>query len=535
MAFIRVERKKSGTYLRIVQSYKVDGQPRHKTLHSLGKVEDYAPHQLERIAKKLLELSGANVTDIINKGYQEAGRYNYGYGVVLDAMWSTFNLPYLVRVINNRHKVTFRWDEALRVMIAERINEPGSKLSSYFNQQEYKGLSSAPIELHHFYRTLDLICQEEETIKKHLFSQQRTLFAQQLDVVFYDVTTLYFDSQVEQEGALRQKGYSKDGKATKTQVVLGLLVDKLRNPISYQIYQGNTYEGTTMIHALNSMKSQYNIDRVIVVADTAMIDKANRDFMVNHHIDYIIGDSVKNLGKKISSKLIDRSMHINLSNTKDSEFSYTEQIYKKRRIICTYSAKRARKDQHNRQKLIDKAKKLLEEPSKLNQLRKRGAGRFITTDPDGQSPQLDVNKVNEDAKYDGFKALSTTTDLSVELILEKYRDLFEVEHSFRSLKSDLEIRPMFHWTDRRIRGHVCMCFMAFTMINHIRNSTQLQHKQIVKAMDKMQISDVQSDSSRPNVYLRSAIDKHQQVLIDKLGLRIPASITPQPADNLSVT
>lgn len=407
-------------------------------------------------------------------------------------------------------------------MIAERINEPASKLQSHFNQEEYIGFSDKVIPLHHFYRTLDILSKEEELIKKHIFTQQHCLFSTVLDVVFYDVTTLYFESGAEHDGALRQKGYSKEGKAHKIQVVLGLLVDKNRNPITYQIYQGNTNEGGTMIDALKEMKTKFTIDRVIVVADSAMIDKDNRDFMVKHEIDYIIGDSIKSLGVKIREELINKDNHKSVKG-----LTYTEKEYKGRRLICTYSEKRARKDALERQKLIDKAKKWLEEPSKYKQVKKRGAGRFITTTEQGIPIELDIKRIEDDAKFDGFKALSTTTDLDVETILSKYRDLFEVEHTFRTLKSQLEIRPVYHWTDKRITGHILMCFIAFTYINLIKNTTQLQYRAIVKALNNMQVSKINDSKTNNNVYLRSRIDNNQQVIIDKLRLKVPNDTTPQ--------
>jgi len=178
--------------------------------------------------------------------------------------------------------------------------EPCSKRQNYFHKEEYLGFDSK-IELQYLYRTLDLLADNENKIKEHLFTQRQNLFTQQLDVVFYDVTTLYFDSQKEEEGNIRQKGYSKDGKAHKTQVVLGLLVDKLRNPITYEIYQGNTYEGKTMFDAIDNLKNQYPIDRCIMVADSAMIDKSNREELTSKNIEYIIGDRIKNLPEKIKS------------------------------------------------------------------------------------------------------------------------------------------------------------------------------------------------------------------------------------------
>jgi len=267
MAFLRIEKKKSGTYLRIVETYRNEGKIRHRTLHSLGKKEDYSSEQLERIAEK----------DVVGKEFQELGRYNYGYTLVIQKLLKEFNFSTLSRKLSNSSKVKFNWEAVLKILIAERLNAPCSKRQNSFHQSEYIGISDSEIPLHHFYRTLDLLSDKEQLVKDHVYTQRRSLFSSVLDVVFYDVTTLYFESQVEQEGTLRQKGYSKDGKAHKTQVVLGLLVDQFRNPVYYQLYQGNTYEGATMVDALNQMSIKFDIRRVIVVADTGMIDSKNRE------------------------------------------------------------------------------------------------------------------------------------------------------------------------------------------------------------------------------------------------------------------
>ena len=241
MAFLRVEKKQSGTYLRIIESYKKNGKPKHRTLHSLGKVEDYPTNQLEAIAKKLLALSGTILEDIIPESFHEVARYNYGYGLVLKKLWAVYHIDKFIRQVNNKRRLRFDWQDAFKLMIAERLNDPCSKRQSAFTQNDYKGICDRQIPLHHLYRCLDVLAEEQEFLKTRLFQVQQTLFSQELDVVFYDVTTLYFESQKQQEGSFRQKGYSKDGKSHKAQVVLDLLIDKMRNPISYQIYQGNTY------------------------------------------------------------------------------------------------------------------------------------------------------------------------------------------------------------------------------------------------------------------------------------------------------
>ena len=530
MAFLRVEKKKSGTYLRIIQSYKDNGKPKHKTLYSLGKVEDYPSDQLKRIAEKLLELSGAKIEDIIGDELQEIRRVNYGYALIIKHLWKTFNLDKWVKQVNLKHRIKFNWLSVLELMIAERLNEPCSKLASFEHQQEYIGFSDKSMDLHHFYRTLDLLSEEQESLKSHLFKAQQNLFTTKLDVVFYDVTTLYFDSQKVEDDQLRQKGYSKDGKAHKTQVVLGLLVDKMRNPITYQIYQGNTYEGGTMIKALEDLKEKFPIDKVIAVADSAMIDKKNRDYMESSQgIDYIIGDRIKNLPKAISEELIASKNQKKVTES-SSKYTYHEVKHQNRRIICTYSEKRARKDRKQREKLIEKANKLLENPSKLKQSKKRGAGRFIKQESE-EKYSIDLDKIKADQKWDGFKALSTTTDLKPDQVIEKYTDLFEVEHAFRSLKSQLQIRPVYHWTDKRIEGHIAMCFMAYTFLNSIRLSTSLTEKEVVRALDKMQLSEVKEKNKSESIYLRSKIDDHQNKLIKDMKIQVPKDTSSQMTIN----
>ncbi len=517
MAFLRVEKKKSGTYLRIVQSYKDNGTPKHRTLYSLGKVEDFPPEQLQRIAEKLLQLSGKKIEDLIGDELKEIRRVNYGYALVIKHLWKRLCLDNWVKKVNNKHRVKFDWLSILELLIAERLNDPCSKHASFQHQQEYIGFSEASLDLHHFYRTLDLLSTEQESLKSCLFKAQQNLFTTKLDVVFYDVTTLYFDSQVVKEDHLRQKGYSKDGKAHKTQVVLGLLVDKLRNPITYQIYQGNTYEGGTMIKALEDLKAKFPIDEVIAVADSAMIDKANREYMEQSNtINYIIGDRIKSLPKRIAKELISVSNHKSIIPSVPN-YTYHEITHQNRRIICTYSEKRAKKDKTQREKLIAKAEKLLENTSKLKQSKKRGAGRFIKQENE-EKYSIDLTKIKEDEKWDGYKALSTTTNLKPEEVIEKYSDLFEVEHAFRSLKSQLQIRPIYHWTDKRIEGHIAMCFMAYTMLNHLRTATSLTEKEIVRTLDKMQLSEIKEKNKTHSIYLRSNQCHKQKKILETLKL-----------------
>ncbi len=407
--------------------------------------------------------------DIIPESFHEVARYNYGYRLVLKKLWAIYDIDTFTGQVNHKRRLRFDWQDAFKLMIAERLNDPCSKRQSSFTQNDYTGICDRQIPLHHLYRCLDILAEEQEFLKAHPFKVQQTLFSQQLDVVFYDVTTLYFESQKEQEGSLRQKGYGKDGKAHKIQVVLGVLIDKMRNPIICQIYQGNTYEGKTMLDALETLKKQYQIDQ------------SNQEFILQTPgLDYIIGDRIKNLPKKIMAVLLDTTKRTALDAS--GQLTYTEMNYKGRRIICTYSEKRANKDTFEREKPIAKAQKWVDNPSQYKQSKTKGAARYIIANSDTPEINLEVTE-----------------------LLEKYKDLWQVERTFRTLKSQLAIRPMFYWTNKRIMGHIAMCFVAFTFLNDLRNKVKtLSERQIIKTLDRMQLSAIQSGGdSEEVVYMRS--------------------------------
>jgi len=529
MAFLRVEKKKSGTYIRIIKSYRENGKKFNKTLYSLGKVEDYSPEQLINIGKKFLNLAGCPVANIEILDLQELGRYNYGYTQIVNRLWNKYELNKFIKINSISRRYKFDIQNVIKLMLAERLNIPVSKLSNYNNQTEYIGFKE--VKLQWLYRSLDFLNDTEQELQKHLFDVQQTLFSQTLDIVFYDVTTLYFDvTLAKNDDDIRQKGYSKDGKARKLQVVLGLLVDKNRNPVSYRIYQGGKYEGHTFIDAVNELRNSYKIDKITIVADSGMLNGDNIKLVLEAGYDYIVGERLKSMSKKSKNYLTNRENYIKFTedqlDEKQTIYEYTTTTYKQRNIICTYSEKRARKDKAERERLLAKAKKYIENQSLLKNHNKQGAKRYI----DYQSETkfiLDEEKIKDDEKYDGYKAIATSLPLSdVETILNQYYNLFEVEHAFRTMKSHLEIRPAFHWTEKRIRGHIAMCFIAYSFLNNIRTSLNWSEQKIFTTLNKMQVSEVKQKSQRTKIYLRAAttddVKKLQNAYkLSKLGDTIP--------------
>lgn len=531
MPFLRVEKKSSGTYLRILESYRnAKGKSTNRILYSLGKVQDYTPEQLRNIGIRLFELGGGEVKALLQGELEETGRFNYGYQQVYGKALQHYGLTDIFRRIEKRNKLQFSLHNTVFLMLIERLQEPCSKRSNFFNQQEYVNLP--PVALHHLYRALDKLAAGNALIQQQIFKTGRDLFNQTLDIVFYDVTTFYFESEVEKQGELRQMGFGKDGKIGHTQILFCMMIDRDKNPIGYRIFKGDTYEGHTFEKALDDLKNKYQIDKVIIVADRGMLSKNNLHITTEKGYEFIIGERLKTLPRALRNPLLDLSNYTQewIYKTGEEEpvtIKYTTLTHEGKTIIATYSANRAKKDKQDRENKLATAKKLLDNPSLL----KKKPARYFLQSNGKEAYSLDDNKIKQSEKYDGFLAISTNNaSLGITEVLEQYKQLYKIEHSFRTFKSHLETRPMFHWTDSRIEGHICLCYIAFALQNYVLQKAN-KSKQVFtetslrKTLDKMQVSLLKHNTE--TIYLRSAPGANEAYLQQQLGVKPLMPIIPK--------
>lgn len=523
MAFLRIDRKQSGQYISIAETYRTEaGKVRTRILYNLGSVADYTPEELQRIGSRLYELGGGELKTLFGENSKEVARYNYGYVQVYNSIAKHYKLDVLLKRVERKHKLSFDLYNSVLLLLLERLQEPCSKRASWFNQSDYLGLQ--PVALHHLYRALDKLADNSKLLQRQIFETGRDLFNRQLDVVFYDVTTLYFESQQENEGSLRQMGFGKDGKIGKTQILFCMLIDQDKQPVGYRIFKGDTFEGHTFEKALDDLKNEYQIEKVIVVADRGMLSSHNIEVTQQKGYEFILGERLKNLPKKQQEELLDINRYQKQWIYIDNEdqpiiVRYTTLELEGKKIIATYSEKRAKKDRHDREKKLQTAQTLLKNPSLL----KKKPSRFFLKAENNQQYVLDEAKIKQQERYDGFLAISTNnTSLEATEILSQYKQLFKIEHSFRTFKSHLEMRPMFHWTNKRIEGHICLCYIAFTLLNHVLLKTKeanlnLTENSLRKTLDKMQMSLIEQDQKK--IYLRSAENQEQKQLISALKLR----------------
>lgn len=533
MAFLRKERKDTGTYIRIVQSYRDEqGKSRHRTLYNLGKVEDYEPSALKKIGQALYELGGGTPEELEQKLLHEIGRFYYGFPMIVRRLLNIYSLDTFLNGITRNKSLGFSMLESVILLISERLHDPVSKLSNYKNQSDYIGIGQ--MELHQIYRTLDYLYENQEPIKRIIYSKGRNLFNQKLDVVFYDVTTFYFDS--DKEDGFREKGFGKDGKIGNTIVTFGLLIDQNKQPVGYEVYRGKQYEGHTFTDALDRLKEKYQIEKVICVADTGMMNQDNILEVGQNGYEFIFGERLKSLEQGIQNEILNRGNYqiLTMDDTESNdkiEIQYYVTGYKKRKLITTYSAKRAAKDKAEREEKVRRAQVFLNNPSALE---KKARTYFIRKEGQDQY-SLDLEKIQKSERFDGFLCIATNNkELSVQEILQAYKQLYKVEHSFRSFKSFLETRPMFHWTESRILGHLALCYISFTLLNYLQlqlkaQATPQSENQIRKNLVKMQMSLIVQNGKE--YYLRSKTEQGAKQIMNAIAIKEIPDFMPQRAIN----
>jgi transposase len=346
-------------------------------------------------------------------------------------------------------------DELFKKLVLSRLCYPGSKLKTTEYLRRYEGYQTDEDKI---YRYLDKLHSIQKRVVQQI-SYEHTLkiLDSQINIVFYDVTTLYFE--IEQEDKLRKTGYSKDGKHHCPQIVLGLLVSIGGYPLAYEVYQGNKFEGDTMLPVINLFKRQYKLQNLVIVADAGLLSQKNIQALQQNHCQYILGARIKNESNTIKNQIL----ALKLKNGQSGIIQKDEQ----NKIVISYSDSRARKDQANRQRGIQKLEKLIQSKKLTKaQINNKGYNKFLKMT--GQvEVTLDKTKIDQDKKWDGLKGYLTNTMLSNDEIINNYNHLWHIEKAFRVAKNDIKIRPIYHQLPKRIEAHICIAFVAYKIYKEL--------------------------------------------------------------------
>lgn len=361
-------------------------------------------------------------------------------------------------------------EDLFKQLVLARLCFPVSKLKTtdYFSKYQF-----FDIDVQTVYRFLDkLYNDQKENVQDISYQHTLSILQNGISVVFYDVTTIYFECDSEDD--LRKTGFSKEGKHQHPQIVLGLLVSRGGYPLAYDIFKGNQFEGHTLLPVIDAFKAKYNLEKLVVVSDAGLLSKNNIELLEQGGYEYILGARIKTVDKNLQEKILS----LKLKNGASEAIP----LDPKTKLIINFSSLRARKDAHNRERGIAKLNKQVKS-GKLTKssINNRGYNKFLSID---NEVKISVNqqKIEGDKKWDGLKGYITNTSLSIDEVLENYKDLWQIEKAFRVAKTDLEIRPIYHRLQRRIEAHICIAFVAYKIYKELER--QLKEKKSPLSAEK---------------------------------------------------
>ena len=526
------------TQIQIVESQRKDGKITQKVIRSLGVADtDEEIQRMVRIGEEIIvELKNArkpvlsfvdpfdihrpakravNVDDDVRL-MDLLHERNVNDGVI-DVLGKTFDSMGLRKIFGSGKK-SEEWFNLLKASVIARIACPLSKLATTRYLFEEMALT---IPVDRVYRLMDHLSDLEKPIKRAICNKSLSMFGQEVDVLFFDVTTLYFEST--QSDELRNFGFSKDCKFKEVQVVLALVTTTDGLPVTYKLYPGNTFEGHTLLDAVRELKAEYRISDILLVADRGMFNKANIDAMEAEGIEYIVAAKLKSQPSAVKGRILTDADFRACLVENDLQW-VKEYDHSGRRLIVGYSSKRARKDQSDRTRLIERLlKKAKDGKIKLSELIPNyGTKKFLRI-KSGEA-LINSGKIEEEAKWDGLHGVITNKhNLTPQEILSRYRGLWQIEAAFRVNKHSLKMRPIYHWNESRVRAHILICYLAYavskiTLCKLKEKGINMSLEQLRLQLNSIESIVLQEIKSKKKFVMPSKLNPAQKQIYRALGI-----------------
>ena len=522
------------TYLSFVQGYRQDGKVKQKTIEKLGYLEDLEKKYDDPIAhfkqvakERALKENPVQVMSInLNSRLpdQASFRRNLGYAVP-KSIYSELQLREFFQNYQRQLSIDYNLNSIFALLVFNRFLYPSSKRSAFGNKSIF--FESCDFSLDDVYRSLDYFAKYSERLQQHLHQQICRLVGRDEQLGYYDVTNYYFEipyedeDELDDQGNLVKKGRRKRGPSKEHRkdpiIQMGLLMDSNGIPIAFNTFAGNDSEKTTMLPAIRRVKRDFSIDRIIVVADrglntsdnTALLSGKNDDDMKGND-GYVYGQSILGADKEFKEWVLNQNGYV-ITKDKDKNgdeiyFKHKSRIYAKniklkdsngnRRLgmqiyqkqMVYYSPKYAKKQKKDRERIIAKAKDLIANPDRYTRATSFGAAGYVNNIkfvketgeiPDGLALSLNTEKIIEEEKYDGYYSIVTSEKhLSDQEIRNIYKGLWEIEESFKIIKSEFKARPIYVRKDAHIEAHFLICFVSLIIMRLLER--KLSQKYTIK-------------------------------------------------------
>jgi transposase len=547
--FFRTKTSGTRSYLQIVENRWVDGRPKQRVIATLGRLDQLQQTgQLDallvsgtRLARSVLLLSAhakGQVPVITTR--------RIGPALIFERLWRETGCQRVIEQLLEGRRYEFDVERAVFLTVLHRLMNPGSDRAADKWKSDYQVEGCDALQLHHLYRAMAWLGEElpkdqqkdktpfaprciKDRIEEDLFAHRRDLFTD-LQLVFFDTTSIYFEGEGGQD--IGQRGFSKDHRPDLYQMVVGAVLDGQGRPICCELWPGNTADVSTLIPVVDRLRSRFGVRRVCIVADRGMISKETIAALEQDERgwQYILGARMRSQNE-VKDDVLSRGgryrvVHPERVNNDDpSPLKVKEVCVDKRRYIVCLNDDEARKDAADREAIVAALREQLRSGDK-SLVGNKGYRRYLG----GGGPdhfQVDEAKIAEDARYDGKWVLRTNTALDSAEVALQYKRLWTVEHWFRSCKSLLQTRPIYHKRDETIRGHVFCSFLALVLRQELQarleeRGHKLEWADVIQDLDRLQRVEVEQDGKR--FQLRSEVQGTCGKVFQSVGVALPPTV-----------
>lgn len=540
--FIRKHVFKKGatthSYLRVVENRRKKGKVVQQTLVNFGNISHWPKQRVKEMIEKLSRImeieSALSLEDLEHREV-----LNFGQPFALGLLWDGLGMTQTLE----RHLATPAFVGPIKAMVFNRLIQPHSELSTsqWVKAEHIEGLPE-DIALHHYYRALSQLLGVKEPLEHALYNQLNNLFTLDFSLLFYDLTSTYFQGAGPSEA---KKGYSRDHRPDRPQVGIGLLVNREGIPLTHMVFEGNLKDSTTLPRMLQQMEGTLKIRRCIFVSDRGMVSSKNLKALASSGYEYIVSIKLRH-SKEAASLLSMIPAKERFSRLRDNLFVYEVPAQAQERSLVCYNPLRAKESRDQREAMLKECEEFLQhfhlppkqgktrDPLKIRLrvdrfLRRKRMSPFFhwAFDPQGRlSYSRRQEEIAREAALDGLFIIKTNSQsLSPQAIALGYKSLWEVENAFREVKDFLKVRPIYHHNAERVKGHIFVCFLAYLLEKLMEK--RLEEKGLYmsarKALQLLStIKVVVSELAGQRIKKVTTVSKEQELILKALGAqRVP--------------
>jgi transposase len=540
--FARIKKSGKYQYLQIVQNRREGPKTIQRVIATVGRMDKLqAKGDVENLVRSLSRFSEKVLLILSDKSQVQASSKKIGPALIFERLWKELGIRKVIKQLLSDRKFTFDVERAIFLTVLHRLFVSGSDRFCHQWHQDYVIEGVESLCLHHLYRAMSFLGEEiadqkdktpfsprciKDVLEEELFSERRDLFTG-LDLVFFDTTSIYFEGEGGKE--LGERGHNKDHRPDLNQMVVGAVIDNAGNPICCELWPGNTTDVKTLLPVINRLKKRFHIGQVCIVSDRGMISDKTIQELEKRGILYILGARMRKVNE-IKQDVLSRAGRYRevypegKTSKAPSPLKVKEVYMDDRRYIVCLNTKQVRKDAADRQAIIASLQEKLKQGAK-SLIGNKGYRKYIKLS--GEQLTINTQKVEDDARFDGKWVLRTNTKFSVEKVALKYKELWEVEHVFRDMKSVLDTRPVFHQRDENIKGHVFCSFLALMLKKELDRRIESSDysfewseiKQDLKALQEIIIED-----NGKTLAIRSECVRTCGKIFKAVGVAIPPTI-----------